>query len=96
MADKFRFLIREQALLLVASMLNEDGSIVRVCASCEREFGPLRVGPGQQKSHGFCRRHMIDYALRELGDPGYAGEVKAMPDEVFAPDLAGHPELVGQ
>lgn len=84
-------LLREQSLLLVAAMLNE--SIVRVCASCEQEIGPQRVRPGEDKSHSYCKRHILQMA-QEQGLPDLATAYASRPDDTFPPDLAKHPELV--
>jgi len=36
------------------------GALVRVCAWCEQEFGPVPVAPGQLKTHGICLRHRAE------------------------------------
>lgn len=73
----------------VVNMLLETGT-QRVCAACEKEFGPVPAQPGTQKSHGICRRHMAD-AYREAGFPEKVAELEQKPDDNFPPDLAQLP-----
>lgn len=68
----------------VVNMLLE-AQVMRVCAQCEKEFGPVPVAPGTSKSHGLCKRH----AIKQYQDAGLStAKVTAMPPENFAPDLA--------
>ena len=48
----------------IVARLLEDGPAPRVCASCQREFG---FTPPPGASHGFCRRHYVEYLAREMG-----------------------------
>ena len=73
--------LSKQAAQVVEILVESD--LVRVCAACEKEFGPVRVGPGQQKSHGFCRRHSTEYY------PDSVQLIAGMPDSFFCPDLKG-------
>lgn len=84
-------LIREQALLLVAHMLNE--AVASVCASCEQEIGLQRIPPGVGRSHGYCKRHFIKQAIA-YGVPHLADQAKSKPDDAYPPDLEKHPELI--
>lgn len=84
----------------VVDMLLET-DIVRVCMFCEKERGPVPVGPGQSKSHGVCRRHSPDYVRYSAqGMPvEYQDKMIAAfnekPDSYFAPDLSqAMPEAV--
>jgi len=92
---------------IVAHAINEDEELVRVCGQCEEESGPQRLGPGQGKSHGYCKRHYIETMngtiemANEAGQPELAAEarqqiqqIQARPDDSFPPDLRQHPELV--
>ena len=73
-------------------MLNETGA-ARVCADCEEEFGPQKVEPGQDKTHSYCKRHMIA-VCNYHGKSELAAQYAQEPDERFPPDLALHPELI--
>jgi hypothetical protein len=46
--------------------MKADVSLVRACAWCEKELGPVAVKPGQSKTHGVCRRHFEQH-LRDAG-----------------------------
>ena len=70
----------------VVNILLETGT-QRVCAACEKEFGPAPAQPGTQKSHGLCRRHMAD-AYKDAGFPEKIAELPSKPDENFSPDMA--------
>ena len=48
------------ASVVVSRML--ETQLVRVCAQCEKEHGPVPVQTGQSKSHGMCRRHALEAA----------------------------------
>jgi hypothetical protein len=68
----------------VVNLLLETQTM-RVCAACEQEVGPVPVEPGVHKSHGYCRRHLLQiYA--EDGIP--LGDVQKQPDSFFPPDLS--------
>lgn len=74
---------------IVAYLLEYE--VVRVCASCEQEMGRrVKVEPGQHRSHGYCRRHMLEYYRQADIDPG---PVAAKDDRMFCPDLREHPEI---
>jgi hypothetical protein len=62
----------------IVAILLEDN---RVCAGCQKEFG-TRPAPGS--SHGYCRRHFIQYH----SDMFSPEEIAAMPDPQFCPDMA--------
>lgn len=62
----------------------------RVCAACEKEFGPVDSG-GLPKSHGMCRRHWIEYYVTQLGVPVEQATEKASKYSSFCPDL-GQPQ----
>ena len=73
-----------------------EAEIVRVCSSCEQEFGRLKVPSGALKSHGSCRRHALVLVANDLRD-GYLDTATAdklrqyaetQPDSAFPPDRA--------
>jgi len=71
-------------------MLLETG-IVRVCAACEKEFGPLPEQPGTRKGHGLCKRHAIA-SYKEAGLADMIPALEQKPADHFAPDLAARLE----
>jgi len=44
-----------RAEILVAKMLESE--LVPVCYACQKEKGLPTLQPGQEPSHGLCRRH---------------------------------------
>jgi hypothetical protein len=54
----------------------------------------MRVQPGQNKTHGFCKRHAHD-ALSGLPEEAVQQFMARWNDSYWPPDLAEHPELVG-
>lgn len=46
---------------------NQD--IVHVCANCEEEFGKVPV-PDNKKSHGICKRHMLEFYKKFAKESG--------------------------
>jgi hypothetical protein len=62
----------------IVAILLEDN---RVCAGCQKEFGTT---PAPGSSHGFCRRHYIQWYADDVG----LDRIAAMPDENFSPDMA--------
>jgi hypothetical protein len=80
----------------IVSMLLETEQ-VRVCGSCEDEIGPMRVGPGQEKTHSYCKRHYLAMFTGGVGpgiDSPLYQKIVARPEDSFPPDLKQHPELV--
>jgi hypothetical protein len=80
----------KSAIQTVALLLENE--IVRVCSACDKNHealgkGRVQVAPGQMKGHGICRRHQI----KLYGDYFAPGEIEAMPDDKFCPDL-GEPD----
>lgn len=72
---------------LAAAVLEKE--LVRVCAQCEKEHGPVKLGPDQMPTHGLCRRHMVA-AYSDPAVPALRAmlpSIMARPDEYFAPDL---------
>jgi len=72
----------------VVDMLLEN-EIVRVCMYCD-QIKPTRVGPGQSKSHGVCRKHIPEYARDMAGgnaemEAKLRASLEAKPDSGFAP-----------
>ena len=82
--------IRAEAKFLVEHLLGEAEQM-RVCSACEQERGRAQTAPGQAKTHGTCRRHML---MQYGNDEQMAGYVNGLAPEKFAPDLAQHPELI--
>lgn len=82
--------LREHLLLLVETIVNEGR--IRACGTCEEELGPQR-GDDNDKSHGLCKRHAIEYC-KMLGATALMAKYEAAPDDQFPPDLAKHPELI--
>jgi len=79
--------VKERAKQLAASLL-EDGQFHRVCAACEKEFGPAPEIEGQPKSHGYCKRHTLGM-YKEMGAaPEKIRQIASRPDEHFSPDMA--------
>ena len=80
---------------IVQQAISEDEEMVRVCGSCEEEVGPQKIGPGQAKSHSYCKRHYLQM-MKDEGNfpPEMVARYQARPEESFAPDLRQHPELV--
>ena len=78
--------VNENAERVVNSLLGTaNADIVRVCANCERELGPLPTEPGQVKSHGICARH----AEREYPGMFTPEEIAEMDrNGEFCPDMA--------
>lgn len=72
----------------VVDMLLEN-EIVRVCMYCD-QTNPVRVGPGQSKSHGVCRKHIPQYAKDMAGgnpemEAKLRASLEAKPESGFAP-----------
>lgn len=66
---------------------------VRVCAHCELQYGAQRVPEGAEKTHGVCRRHLVE-TTKNVATIEFLQKVAARPDSSFCPDLAEHPELI--
>ncbi len=79
--------MHENAVKIVDQLLENTG-ILRVCAACEREQGPVESN-GAQKSHGTCRRHYIEQLgwMDVVGAEAEAMAAKTDPAQ-FCPDLA--------
>lgn len=88
--------MRELARVLLDSTATSSAApatVNRVCAYCEREFGPVDL---PNKSHGYCRRHVREYVIPDMEASGVPDEVieryKARAndpnDTGFSPDMA--------
>lgn len=76
--------VSECAKMAVDLLLETE--LVRVCSSCEQEFGPVTIQPGQHKSHGLCKRHMREM-YKDFWGPSYENR----PDSDFPPDRGQPP-----
>lgn len=80
---------------IVNDLLENEG-VVRVCASCQGEFGTT---PPANASHGYCKRHTLEMYAHTLEMAKQRGnqeriaqvmrsieEVKSRPESAFCPD----------
>lgn len=73
-----------EALVNALLEVDDSSNFVRVCAFCEREYGPIQIEPGQAKTHSVCRRHAVEHygafmSTEELDALDYAPDLSEQP-----------------
>lgn len=60
---------------------------VPVCAACEAEKGRAQLLPGQEASHGYCRKHLRQFMMSGWSDEEVAEFERETPPQTYWHDL---------